>query len=168
MQGRTAAAAWCGRLLLFAALLLGIVTMHTLGHPRDHAGAAPSTTAPRAADDAPGHAPAHAPGHAPGHAAADSSHRMTPASSTLSSAAAVPARGGPHAAPWAHGPGGMDPMAICLAVLGAGLALILLLSPGALRRPAAAAGPAWFSRALWPVPPPPRHKALARLSVLRV
>ncbi|MEU1355154.1 hypothetical protein ABZ410_14825 [Streptomyces cinnamoneus] len=62
-------------------------------------------------------------------------------------------------------------MAVCLAVLGAGWAVALLLSLGALRRPAAtatAAGPAWFSRALWPVPPPPRHKALARLSVLRV
>ncbi|MGI5454239.1 hypothetical protein ACQEWB_13885 [Streptomyces sp. CA-249302] len=26
----------CGRLLLFAVLLLGIVTMHTLGHPSEH------------------------------------------------------------------------------------------------------------------------------------
>lgn len=31
-----AATAWCGRLLLFAALLLGIVTMHSFGHPAAH------------------------------------------------------------------------------------------------------------------------------------
>ncbi|PAU45951.1 hypothetical protein CK936_26680, partial [Streptomyces albireticuli] len=31
--------AWCGRLLLFAALLMGIVTMHTLGHPTSGHGA---------------------------------------------------------------------------------------------------------------------------------
>ncbi|MEU5050872.1 hypothetical protein [Streptomyces sp. NPDC021096] len=64
----------------------------------------------------------------------------------------------------------MDPMSVCLAVLGAGWTVALLLSLAALRRPAGAdapAGRAWFSRALWPVPPP-RHKALARLSVLRV
>ncbi len=33
VRGRSRAAAWCGRLLLFAALIVGIVGMHTLGHP---------------------------------------------------------------------------------------------------------------------------------------
>ncbi|MCA6096390.1 hypothetical protein LE181_30015, partial [Streptomyces sp. SCA3-4] len=121
---------------------------------------------------APGGAAGRAAGDAPAHPPAGSPHRVALAASAGSFAAAVIAPGGPHVAPPGHGPGGMDPMAVCLAVLGAaGWAVVLLLSFGALRRPAdggAAAGAAWFSRALWPVPPPPRHKALARLSVLRV
>ncbi|MFD0384140.1 hypothetical protein ACFQ2B_23170 [Streptomyces stramineus] len=62
-------------------------------------------------------------------------------------------------------------MAVCVAVLGAGFTLALLLALAARTLPAGAAGPspgARFLRALWPNPPPPRHKALARLSVLRV
>ncbi|MFE0047526.1 hypothetical protein ACFWYJ_30500, partial [Streptomyces albireticuli] len=39
MGERRRVVAWCGRLLLFAALLLGIVTMHTLGHPTSDHGA---------------------------------------------------------------------------------------------------------------------------------
>ncbi|MBB5118673.1 hypothetical protein [Streptomyces eurocidicus] len=271
-------AAWCGRLLLFAALLLGIVTMHTLGHPASGAGAeaggmhgaaaeagpggGPHTTTgrhPAPAADRPGdHAgtfgagfgaePARPVGGAaslyapstgrsgppppvsaaaahpaapvttlpavppvalarptvPGHHSAvpgDRPDRTTDAAARMDEqagqAAAVaklsavaegrgPGRsagngkvvrtgeqsarthGGAHASDPAHHTG-MDPMSVCLAVLGAAL-LTLLLTTAALRRrrtvlPVTARA---LLRALWPVPPPPRHKALARLSVLRV
>ncbi|MFI9200673.1 hypothetical protein [Streptomyces sp. NPDC053048] len=162
MHGQGKAAAWYGRLLLFAALVLGIVTMHTLGHPAEHSGPAPSAVTSQEASDA-----SAAPGVA---------HRPVPAAGTpgvahhpAPDAAGAPARvGGPAAVP-AHGDG-MDPMSVCLAVLGAGWTVALLIALAALRRPAGgapAAVRAWFSRALWP-DPPPRHKALARLSVLRV
>ncbi|MFI1796089.1 DUF6153 family protein [Streptomyces sp. NPDC020379] len=132
MAGRRGAAARCVRLLLFTALLLGIVTMHSLGHPAEHGGPAAGSHTMRAE--------AH-------HAA-------------------------PPRAPSVHGEShGTDPMSVCLAVLGSALlALVLLLGAAALRR-AAAALPALRARlllALRPIPPPPRHKALARLSVLRV
>ncbi|TLQ42360.1 hypothetical protein [Streptomyces marianii] len=39
MSGQRGTTAWCGRVLLFAALLLGIVTMHTLDHPVEHSSA---------------------------------------------------------------------------------------------------------------------------------
>lgn len=167
MHGRRRVAAWCGRLLLFAALLLGIVTMHTLGHPRDHAPAATAATTdavpgavPGARVMAAGHAQAaaQAAAHAmPGtHTSAPDDHVSGPTASTT--------HGGGH--------GGMDPLSVCLAVLGAGWAAAFLLSLVARFHGRPGTGPvaarAWFSRALWPIPPPPRHKALARLSVLRV
>ncbi|GHF32515.1 hypothetical protein GCM10010218_11950 [Streptomyces mashuensis] len=148
MRRERGTGAWCGRLLLLAALLLGIVTMHTLGHPRDH-----DTDR---ATVAMGAMAGHADGHAAGHGA--------PA-----------AHDGPRAVSPAHG--GMDPMSVCLAVLGTGWATVLLLLAALaalvlLRttagRGSAPRGRAWFSRAQWCRPPPPRHKALARLSVLRV
>ncbi|MFF4155688.1 hypothetical protein [Streptomyces sp. NPDC001678] len=149
MHGRRRVAAWCGRLLLFAALLLGIVTMHTLGHPRDHA-----QTVAHAMPGA--HASAPTPTVAPTSTIAPDDHFSGPTAST--------AHGGGH--------GGMDPLSVCLAVLGAGWAAAFLLSLAAFFRDRSGTGPvaarAWFSRALWPIPPPPRHKALARLSVLRV
>lgn len=134
MGGRREATARCGRLLLLAALLLGIVTMHTLGHPGGHGGA-------------------------PHQAAAPAAHTMP---------MAAPALGGSHATPPPHD--GLDPSSVCLAVLGAGWEIVvLLLALAALRRPVveAVAARAWFVRALWPFPPPV-HQALARLSVLRV
>ncbi|MEV6672747.1 DUF6153 family protein [Streptomyces sp. NPDC051162] len=150
--GQRRATAWCGRLLLCAALLLGIVTMHTLGHPAEHGGG--GGTASQTAT------------------ASHTSHSMT-----AMPAMAPMAAEGHHAAPprtdaSVHGEShGMDPMSVCLAVLGSALlALVLLLGAAALRR-AAAALPAVRARlllALRPIPPPPRHKALARLSVLRV
>ncbi|GAA0432645.1 hypothetical protein [Streptomyces luteireticuli] len=134
MRGRGKAdGTWCGRLLLFAALLLGIVTMHTLGHPTGH--------------DAP------------------------PASHAVQAQAHLDMADGDHAAPPPHHRPGLDPMSVCLAVLGAGWTVVLLLALRFLRRPAGAAVAAVrarFAHALWPIPPPPRHKALARLSVLRV
>ncbi|MFE0048070.1 hypothetical protein [Streptomyces albireticuli] len=79
------------------------------------------------------------------------------------------AHGGPRVSDPAHRTG-MDPMSVCLAVLGAALlALVLLLTAAALRRRLAARPAARaLLRDLWPLPPPPRHKSLARLSVLRV
>lgn len=135
MYGQRKAAARCGRLLLFAALLLGIVTMHTLGHPD---------------------------GHAPAHASMAMTQTAAPGPMTPAGTAAAPAAHSEH--------GGMDPMSVCLAVLGAGWTAALLLSLAALGHPAGAlfaSVRAWCARALWPRPPP-RHKALARLSVLRV
>ncbi|MFQ6196224.1 hypothetical protein [Streptomyces sp. NPDC000405] len=165
MHGRRRVAAWCGRLLLFAALLLGIVTMHTLGHPRDHGPAVEAGTHAMAPG---GHAMAPVDQAMPG------AHGTAPAPKAApESRASVPAASTPHGG----GHGGMDPLSVCLAVLGTGSATAFLLSlalAAFLRffRDRPGTGPvaarAWFSRALWPVPPPPRQKALARLSVLRV
>ncbi|MEV4502823.1 DUF6153 family protein [Streptomyces klenkii] len=143
---QSTAAAWCGRLLLLSALLLGIVTMHTLGHPTGHAGT----------------------GHKAGTHAAAGMHAA--AAGMHAQARTAPAAPGPTADDPLTAPG-MDPMSFCVAVLGAAfLALVLLLVTAALRRPAAAlaAARARLLRPLWPIPPPPRHKSLARLSVLRV
>ncbi|MFE7114877.1 hypothetical protein ACFU99_05565 [Streptomyces sp. NPDC057654] len=140
MYGQRGAAAWCGRLLLFAALLLGIVTMHTLGHPAEHT-AAPH--GPVVAGDSAG-------GHGNPHMVMDS---------PTAAPAAVPAHSG------------MDPMSVCLAVLGVWIVGLLVGLAARDRRALGAAVAAPRSRlpgALWPIPPPPRHKALARLSVLRV
>ncbi|GGR02557.1 hypothetical protein [Streptomyces netropsis] len=151
MDERRKATAWCGRLLLFAALLLGIVTMHTLGHPSEHGSGPPGPTAAQPAAHA---MPAHA-----AHARADDGTTAT---------ATGPAAGTPRTDPPPHS--GMDPMAVCLAVLAAGWAVALLLGLAALRRRSGTLTPAARARllrTLWPIPPP-RHKALARLSVLRV
>ncbi|MEW2575454.1 hypothetical protein [Streptomyces syringium] len=161
MDERRKATAWCGRLLLFAALLLGIVTMHTLGHPSEHGSGQPGPAAARPAAHA---MPAHAmPADAmPAHAA------HTRADDTAPDAVAAPPAGAPRTDPPPHS--GMDPMSVCLAVLAAGWAVALLLGLAAFRRRSGAAAPAARARllrTLWPIPPP-RHKALARLSVLRV
>ncbi|MEU6119180.1 hypothetical protein ABZ840_32150 [Streptomyces sp. NPDC047117] len=156
MRAQWKAAAWCGRLLLFAALVAGIVTMHTFGHPmpgEGHGTAARTTAAAPAGHAAVAHAPSdHAPAaHAP-------------------VAQAPPHDGHRHAA--APGPHGMDPGSVCLAVLSV-WSLALLAAAGLLvrrRRPGlSAAALARLLRALWPIPPPlPRQKRLARLAVLRV
>ncbi|MEV6779535.1 hypothetical protein [Streptomyces syringium] len=166
MDGRRKATAWCGRLLLFAALLLGIVTMHTLGHPSEHGSGQAGPTAARPVTHAmPAHArPVHVmPDHAmPAHAAAPRADDIAPA------AMAAPAADAPRTDPPPHS--GMDPMSVCLAVLAAGWAVAVLLGLAAFLRRSGAAAPATRARllrTLWPIPPP-RHKALARLSVLRV
>ncbi|MBP2402526.1 hypothetical protein [Streptomyces syringium] len=161
MDERRKATAWCGRLLLFAALLLGIITMHTLGHPSEHGSAQPGPAAARSAAHA---MPAHAmPADTmPAHAA------HTRADDTAPAAVADPAADAPRTDAPPHS--GMDPMSVCLAVLAAGWAVALLLGLAAFRRRSGAAAPAaraLLLRTLWPIPPP-RHKALARLSVLRV
>ncbi|MEV4878184.1 hypothetical protein [Streptomyces cyaneofuscatus] len=125
-----------GQLLLLAALLFGIVTMHTVGHPAEHApspsvtvATAGAATLPVAASDT---------GHPP--------HGDSPMS-------------------------GMDPLSVCLAVLGAwGLALIgawLLLGLRADGRALGTPVGAGLLRVLRPNPPP-RISVLASVSVLRI
>ncbi|MEB8342719.1 DUF6153 family protein [Streptomyces endophyticus] len=121
------------RLLLFAALLLGIVGMHTLGHPSGHDAAMPTESA---------------------HVAMAAEH---------GSAATV------HERPDSPGHSGMDPLNVCLAVLGS---LTLLLLTAVVLRPllvAVAPGPRARGLALAqrPNPPPPR-RLLSQLSVLRI
>ncbi|MDI3424211.1 hypothetical protein [Streptomyces luteolus] len=148
-----------GRLLLLAALLLGIVTMHTLGHPagEQHGGMTP--TASTAA--APGHSTA---GHGTG---VDGG---PPGQAAAPEHAAGPGHGATTAADQ-HAPAGhgMDPMAVCLAVLLAGVALALLaaapLRPGTRPEPTAPRGPPTPRR--HPAPPPPRA-LLSRLCLLRI
>ncbi|MFI9157760.1 DUF6153 family protein [Kitasatospora aureofaciens] len=123
------------RLVILAALLFGIVAMHTLGHPgRGHGGHGPQLTAgqPMA-----GH---HAVAAGSAHATAD-----------------------PVAAE------GMDPMAVCLAVL-VGWTLVLLVVGPLLRRSGDAAAElrARLLRAVRAQPPPGGGRILlGRLSVLR-
>ncbi|MFH8343499.1 hypothetical protein [Streptomyces sp. NPDC018045] len=144
-QGK--AAAWCGRLLLFAALLVGIVGMHTLGHPVGGHGAGPM----------------------PGlHQESTARHHHGPAPAPAAAPALVPAGASSATADDHHA---MDPGAVCLAVLS--LCVLVLVRTGRLLgRQAAdllAAVRARLLRGLRPLPPPvPRHKHLARLSVLRV
>ncbi|MFE2877189.1 hypothetical protein ACFXG6_22255 [Streptomyces roseus] len=135
------------RLLLFAALLLGIVTMHTLGHPsRSHA----MEDATAAASVAPArHAAGHTADHLPDHAVRTPGDRS-------------PAAGAPPAGT------GMDPMSVCLAVLG-GLTLLILGAGPAGSRDTAPLGGAGRApgRSGGPDPPSPRE-LLTRLAVLRV
>jgi hypothetical protein len=138
-----------GQLTLLAALLFGIVTMHTLGHPSGHGTGTGMSAAMRTgagADNGPDH----------------SAYAMSAPSSAMSAPSAAPE---PKMPPMS----GMDPLSVCLAVLG-GFTLVLLLAvapgrPGAdlLRPPARIRSP----HALWPNAPPPRT-LLARLSVLRI
>ncbi|MEU0308207.1 DUF6153 family protein [Streptomyces cyaneofuscatus] len=126
----------CGQLLLLAALLFGIVTMHTVGHPAEHAPSSPSAPAVVAVSEA------------------------TPD-------AAHPSHPSPEHSPMS----GMDPLSVCLAVLGAwGLALVgawLLLGLRADRRPLGTPVGAGLRHALRPNPPP-SISVLASVSVLRI
>ncbi|WP_405761858.1 hypothetical protein [Streptomyces sp. NBC_00045] len=191
------------RRLLFAALLLGIVTMHTLGHPsRSHAmedATAVAAVAPagRAADHTAGRAPALTPDHnlaltpdhtaglTPDHTAGrppaltpDHTARLAPdhTAGRAPERAAGPAPGVHTADPGAPGPAaeappvgsGMDPMSVCLAVLGGLTLLILGAGPAGLRDAAPLGGAARApGRSGGPDPPSPRE-LLTRLAVLRV
>lgn len=127
-----------GQLVLFAALLFGIVTMHTVGHPAEHSG---STGMP------------------------------TASASVSASPAAMAEHPSPHGSPGADAPmSGMDPLSVCLAVLGAwGLALVgsWLLGLRADGRPLGTPVGAGLLRALRANPPPP-ISVLAGISVLRI
>ncbi|MFI8853334.1 DUF6153 family protein [Streptomyces sp. 891-h] len=149
---RTPTATWCVRALLLAALLLGLVTMHTLGHTASEP--APPTAAHLS------HGPASGPGTASGtdtgDAPAPAHHHMMP----------PPAHDDGHG----HGTAG-DPLSVCLAVLGIWTAAALL---GAAVRPALRGRGTALSpfrsrtlRALWPLPPPRTALRLAQLSILR-
>ncbi|MBC2873884.1 MULTISPECIES: hypothetical protein [Streptomyces] len=134
----------------------------------------PATTAARVARAAPGGPPALRAAYAiapPAQAAVGdgpAAHRTHPPAAPAGAAAASDGAGPPPP----HHPD-LNPASVCLAVLaGAGWTVVLLLALAVLRRPAGAAGAgprALGAHALWAVPPPPpRRKALARLSVLRV
>ncbi|WP_367430873.1 hypothetical protein [Streptomyces celluloflavus] len=186
MREQGKAAAWCGRLLLFAALIAGIVTMHTFGHPTDGHGGHETLTAA-------GH-PAPEPMAMTGPMAVPVAAPMTvPMAAHRADRPAAPLPAGPVAAskatttaahPPTHptalavsdapgGDGAMDPGTVCRAVLSVwATALLVLLGVGLLlgqaRTGVSAALRARLLRGLRPLPPPPRHKLLARLSVLRV
>ncbi|MEV6732698.1 MULTISPECIES: hypothetical protein [unclassified Streptomyces] len=167
------AARW-PRLLLLAALLLGIVTMHTLGHPsRSHT---MEDAAPAVAVASAGRAADHTPVHAPDHASADRTDTVAGTGTgtgmvTGAGTVTVPAHASHDRGPAAESPppgSGMDPMSVCLAVLGGLTLLILGAGPAGLRDAAplggAARGP---GRSGGPDPPSPRE-LLTRLAVLRV
>ncbi|MFD8893316.1 hypothetical protein [Streptomyces sp. NPDC059566] len=139
------------RLLLLAALLLGIVTMHTLGHP---------TESHAMEDVSPAHSVASARPAAPaGHGG--TRHTAVPAADTP--APAVSSWG--HTMPATE----MDPMSVCLAVL-AGLVVVLI---GTGRPGSRAAAPLGGAARIpgrsggGPDPPAPRE-LLTRLAVLRI
>lgn len=134
VKRRPRAATWWSRFVLAAALLVGMVLMHVLGHPGERADATHVSG---------GHAAA-----AMGHVIADAGHATAPAP--------------------AHGVG---VAAVCLAVLGAGIGILLALR-GALvhrRRRAAAPSVTRLAYALCAIPPPKSPKSLlTRLSLLRI
>ncbi|APS21948.1 hypothetical protein TK78_25760 [Streptomyces sp. Tue 6075] len=139
MAGRTRSrSVTYGQLMLFAALLFGIVTMHTVGHPAEHSGSAGMPAASASTSESPDTMGEH------------------------------PA---PHDSPGADAPmSGMDPLSVCLAVLGVwGLALVgsWLLGPRADGRPLGTPAGAGLPHALRPNPPPP-ISVLASVSVLRM
>ena len=131
-----------GQLLLLAALLLGIVTMHTLGHPTGHGG---------------------------GSEPASARHEMTMTGAAPAEHGGTHARPAVVAVPAPAGMSGMDPLSVCLGVLGA-FTLVLLLRAGLLRPGGFVAYARPLDRlldGLRPNPPPPRI-LLSRLSVLRI
>ncbi|MEL3950358.1 hypothetical protein [Streptomyces sp. LNU-CPARS28] len=176
-------------LALLVALLFGIVAMHSLGHPREHGASAERATGG-------GHAGVAAGGHAgaaagDGHARGESGDGYARGESGgghargvmavgpvdvgpagLSPTAVGPAAGavGPAAGdPTGGHDSGMDPLSVCLAVLGAALSLALLHA-AVRHRPWAAPALVPLARlldGLRPNPPPPRA-LLTRLAVLRV
>ncbi|MEU0355113.1 hypothetical protein [Streptomyces cyaneofuscatus] len=137
--GVRSGSAVCRQLLLLAALLFGIVTMHTVGHPAAEHG--PSASVPMSAPVSDAVALPMAP--------SDAAH-SSPDHSPMS---------------------GMDPLSVCLAVLGAwGLALVgarLLLGLRADGRALGTPVGAGLLRVPRPNPPPP-ISVLASVSVLRI
>ncbi|MFI5649735.1 hypothetical protein ACIA71_00775 [Streptomyces anulatus] len=153
MAGRTRSRSGTyGQLMLFAALLFGIVTMHTVGHPAEHGGS--SVSAPAMAEH-----PAQAPGQ-------DQAPGLVPAPGVADAQQSPP-----HDSPGSGAPmSGMDPLSVCLAVLGVwGLALVgsWLLGLRADGRPLGTPVGAGLLRVLRPIPPP-RISVLASVSVLRI
>ncbi|MFJ6610876.1 hypothetical protein ACIQPT_11405 [Streptomyces sp. NPDC091289] len=142
-----------GRLMLFAALLFGIVTMHTVGHPAEHGDASSPATAVAAVEHM---AQVSGPAQVLAAAVTGSSH--------------PPAHDSPGPDDPMSGMSGMDPLSVCLAVLGVwGLALVgaRLLGLRADGRPLVTPVGAGLPRAPRPVPPP-RISVLASVSVLRI
>ncbi|WP_179500140.1 DUF6153 family protein [Streptomyces sp. WZ.A104] len=141
-SGKGAGSGSCQRFLLFTALLFGVFTMHTVGHPAEH------STPPSAAEAV---------------------------GATTTAEAAEAAANAAHTAPSGHHPdapmSGMDPLSVCLAVLGVwGLALAGSRLPLRARtdgRPAGTHAGAGLPRVLR-ANPPPRISVLASVSVLRI
>ncbi|MGC5531989.1 hypothetical protein [Streptomyces sp. SR-10] len=153
MAGRTRSrSVTYGQLMLFAALLFGIVTMHTVGHPAEHGGS--SVSAPAMTEHL-----AQAPGQ-------DQAPGVVPAPGVADAQQSPPRDSPGSGAPMS----GMDPLSVCLAVLGVwGLALVgsWLLGLRADGRPLGTPVGAGLLRVLRPIPPP-RISVLASVSVLRI
>ncbi|MEU9608140.1 DUF6153 family protein [Streptomyces sp. NPDC048057] len=132
-----------GQLLLFLALLFGITTMHTVGHP------------------ASGHSGPGAVAHA-----ASTGHGSAPATHVADRAAP------PLVQDSTPEPGVMDPTLVCLAVLGAwGLALLVAAAAWLRRRAGHLTARLKAVGAALPqvrAGPPPERIRLAQLSVLRI
>ncbi|MEU6675643.1 hypothetical protein [Streptomyces sp. NPDC046925] len=164
------------QLLLLAALLFGIVTMHTLGHPTGHS-----------ASTATSHTASHSTSQSVSQTVSQSTSQTVSQSTSQSVSHASEQAAGQHEMSAAHpapdtaapadasadsgaaGTGGMDPLSVCLAVLAA-LTLVLLLKAGLLRPGGFAVAVRPLARlldGLRPNPPPPRI-LLSRLSVLRI
>ncbi|MCX5302726.1 hypothetical protein OG304_04570 [Streptomyces sp. NBC_00160] len=140
MKEQRRATAWCGRLLLCAALLLGIVTMHSLGHPAENGSS-------------------HLPGNAVMAAALSSvEHAMGPTASVE------------HQRHAPDPLGGMDTLSVCLAVLSVWAIALLTVGPLFQRTAAfAASALAHLPHAMWPMPPPRSARTrLAQLSLMRI
>ncbi|MFE2289571.1 hypothetical protein [Streptomyces sp. NPDC059452] len=161
------------QLLLLAALLFGIVTMHTVGHPAEHAPSASvsgatgqeAVTMPVADADAVSAFVANAVTMPVADAVASAVDGAVTVGS-VASGVGHPSHGSPGDAPMS----GMDPLSVCLAVLGAwGLALVGAWMLG-LRADGRGIGTpvgAGLLRVLRPNPPP-RISVLASVSVLRI
>ncbi|MEW1547079.1 hypothetical protein [Streptomyces tsukubensis] len=152
-----------GRLLLFLALLFGIATMHTVGHPSSgHAAGGAAVHSPSHADPAPA---------GDGTDGRGAGREHVPPATSGSGGHVPPAASGTVLRNSGPSPGVMDPMLVCLAVLGAFGVALLILAGAWLRRRAASAAPARTGTAAGarapPRPPPPRIR-LAQLSVLRI
>ncbi|MCX4551490.1 hypothetical protein OG204_09425 [Streptomyces sp. NBC_01387] len=165
-----------GQLLLFAALLFGIVMMHTVGHPAQDGAPMTGTVMagagmPEVRADGARMPEARMPEARMPEVRMPEAHPAA-APAMAPAAAHPPTAPVPHAAPvrahrqhTEHAPHQplMDPMSVCLAVLVAWAAALLLRHPAG--RPAAVAATPLL-RALWPNPPP-LAPPLGRLSVLR-
>ncbi|MEU2797241.1 hypothetical protein [Streptomyces sp. NPDC007117] len=188
MAGRTRSrGVTYGQLMLFAALLFGIVTMHTVGHPAEHGGATAMSTAFASEAPASGtsasQASASPAASSPAASSSDASSSPAWAGQAPPAHAPAPARApgladAPH--PSSHDvPGeagtdaplsGMDPLSVCLAVLGVwtlALAGFRLLGLRADARPLCTPVGAGLLRVLRPHPPSP-IPVLAGISVLRI
>lgn len=182
-----------GQLLLFVALLFGIATMHTVGHPSGHGSGQSLDRASTVSGHGAGRTPAVGPPHGSGLASTAAEGHSTGSGTgtghgtgTGTGQESRPGHdsgresGAGHDSghvPDAHesvesqAPGhhGMDPASVCLAVLAA-CGVALLVTRLASRRPA---GPvlvpalARVPHALW-ANGPPQKGVLARVSVLRI
>ncbi|MFF3325924.1 DUF6153 family protein [Streptomyces sp. NPDC002889] len=129
-----------GQLLLFVALLFGIATMHTVGHPSPGSGHGPHTAQ---------------------HTVSDGARDEATSPAAHETAVPVPDGGAPVSS--------MDPASVCLAVLLAWCVALLLLRLAGRRPdgPSPSASRARLPRTLWANGRPPKG-VLARVSVLRI